>query len=73
MKGGGTVNQSAFQSCFLSRMSLFWFSKSGKMPKKRSFLPLGLSNPDIIIDQTDIHLPNLVGTVLHERQESEAV
>lgn len=43
------------------------------MPKKRPFLPLGLSNPDIIIDQTDIYLPKLVGTVLHERQESGAV
>lgn len=43
------------------------------MPKKRPFLPLGLSNPDIIIDQTDIYLPKLVGAVLHERQESGAV
>lgn len=50
-------------------MSLLWFSKSGKKPKKRPFLPRGLSNPDIIIDQTDIHLPKLVGTVLYERQE----
>lgn len=58
--------QSAFRSCLLGRMSLERLSKSGNKPKKSPFLPLGLPNPDIIIDQTDTCLPKW----LREKQES---